>query len=199
MGVDVLVALVPYVLADQRVRQPLGLEQPSVDPDHQDLLVVGAVEDPDPPALRARLVGPPEVVVVELLGARRLEGAHVAALRIDPGHDVLDRAVLARRVHALEDQQERPPVLGVERLLHVAQQLGASRQKLERVGLRLDPARVARIHVLEPELVALPHVVSPGQARQLLEGLARLHRPGSLVRKANACLRGARRLFLATP
>ena len=39
------------------------------------------------------------------------------ALRIDAGHHVLDRAVLAGGVHRLQHDQHRPAVVGVERLL----------------------------------------------------------------------------------
>ena len=38
----------------------------------------------------------------------------LAALRVDAGHDVLDGAVFAGRVHRLEDHQQGQRVLGVE-------------------------------------------------------------------------------------
>ena len=63
------------------------------------------------PRAGSRLRGAPEEIVVELLGARRLEGMHLAALRIDARHHVLDDAVLAGRIHRLEDHQHRPAVL----------------------------------------------------------------------------------------
>jgi hypothetical protein len=40
----------------------------------------------------------------ELGGARMLEAEHLASLRIYPGHDVRDHAVLAGGVHGLKDQ-----------------------------------------------------------------------------------------------
>jgi hypothetical protein len=46
-----------------------------------------------------------------------LEAEDLAALRIDAGHDVLDRAVLARRVHRLKNQQQRVAVVGVKQPL----------------------------------------------------------------------------------
>jgi hypothetical protein len=55
--------------------------------------------------------------VVELLGGRPLEGDDVAALWVDAGHDVLDRAVLARRVERLEHDEQRVGVGRVEQLL----------------------------------------------------------------------------------
>src|SRR5439155_17957288 len=57
----------------------------------------------------------------ELLGIRLLEGVDFHAGRIDAGHHRADRAVLARRVHGLEDDQESPAMFGVEPLLEVAQ------------------------------------------------------------------------------
>ena len=59
----------------------------------------------------------------QFLGAGMLEAEHLAALRIDAGHDVLDRAVLARRVHRLKNQQQRIAVVRVEQILPLAQVL----------------------------------------------------------------------------
>ena len=71
----------------------------------EDLLVVGTIEDADPPAFRQTAGRAPQKIVLQFLGARLFETEHLAALRIDPGHDVPDGAVLAGRVHPLEDQQ----------------------------------------------------------------------------------------------
>jgi len=68
--------------------------------------------------------------VVQILGRRRLEGVDLDTLRIDARHDVLDRAVLAGTVHALEDQQQRPVIVGVELFLKLAQQRDAFLQPL---------------------------------------------------------------------
>jgi hypothetical protein len=95
-------------------RQLLPAENLGVHPHHEHFLVVGTVEDADAAALRQAARGAPEEVVVELFAARGLERVHLAALRIDPRHHVLDRAVLAGGVHRLEDQQHAPLVLGVE-------------------------------------------------------------------------------------
>ena len=93
---------------------------------HEHVLVVRPVEDADPAALRQAPHVPPEEVVVQLLGRRLLEAEDLAALRIDAGHDVLDRAVLAGRVHRLEDDQDGVSVVGVEQVLG----LGEFRQVL---------------------------------------------------------------------
>ena len=42
---------------------------------------------------------------------------HLAALRIDAGHDVLDGAVFARRVHALQDDEHGAFVFGVQKFV----------------------------------------------------------------------------------
>ena len=82
------------------------------------------------PALRQIARGAPEKIVLQLGGAGMLEAEHLAALRIDPGHHVPDRAVLARRVHRLEDQQHGVAVGGVEKLLLRAQLRDVILQKL---------------------------------------------------------------------
>ena len=87
------------------LRQLLPRQHLGVHAHHQHFLVIGAVEDADAAALRQALGDAPQEIVVELLGARRLERMHLAALRIDAGHHVLDDAVLAGRVHPLEHQE----------------------------------------------------------------------------------------------
>jgi hypothetical protein len=67
-GVDVLLALLPEPLVAGARRQLLLLEPLGVDPEGDDLLVVGAVEDADAPALGSGFGDAPEEVVVELLG-----------------------------------------------------------------------------------------------------------------------------------
>src|SRR5213592_557596 len=100
---------------------------------HQHVLVVRAVEDRDVPAPRGGAVRAPEEVVRGLLLGRHLEGDDLAAARVDAVHDVLDGAVLARRVHALEHDQHRVAAFGVEYVLElreprdVAPELGARR------------------------------------------------------------------------
>ena len=63
----------------------------------------------------------PEKIVLQFGGAGVLEAEHLTALRIDPGHHVPDRAVLARRVHRLKNQQNRMTVGRVVKLLLRAQ------------------------------------------------------------------------------
>jgi len=47
-----------------------------------------------------------------------VETCNVDALRIDAGENVFDGAILARRIHALKNQQHRPVFRGVKPLLH---------------------------------------------------------------------------------
>jgi hypothetical protein len=45
----------------------------------------------------------PEKIMFQLIGGRLFETENLAALRIDPRHDVPDRAILARSVHPLKN------------------------------------------------------------------------------------------------
>ena len=128
----------------------------------------------------------PEVVVVELLRRGRLERVHLAALRIDAGHHVLDRAVLAGGVHRLEDQQDRPAVLGVQALLQLREHLGPLGERL--LGLRLvlggQLARVVGVDVLQAELLAVGEAIGRGKRPAPLDplrqaALCELHRSSS--------------------
>ena len=117
-GVDVLEALLPQSVRGPAVRRPPPApQQLGVDPHHQDLLVVGAVEDPDPPPSGKRPAVAPEEVVALFLGRRGRERRHLAPLGIDPGHHVLDGPVLAGGVHGLEHHQQRVRVTGPQQLL----------------------------------------------------------------------------------
>ena len=85
--------------------------------DDQHLLVIGSVEDADLPAFRQIARGAPEKIVFQFGGAGMFEAEHLAALRVDPGHHVLDGAVFSRRIHRLKDQQDGIAVGCVEKLL----------------------------------------------------------------------------------
>ena len=121
----------------------------------EDFLVVRTVEDADAPALGQVSDVAPHEVVVELLRRGLLERGHLAPLRIDAGHDVLDRAVFASRVHRLEDQQQGPAVLGVKHVLLFRQPRNAALEEFRGVALvQLQAAGVPRIEVLEAEAFA---------------------------------------------
>ena len=82
---------------------------------------------------RQRHRRPPKEIVIELELARCLEGGYVAALRIDAGHHMGNHAVLPRRVEPLQDDEDRPLVLGIELVLQGAETLGTLSE--QRLGL----------------------------------------------------------------
>ena len=101
------IPLVPdRLVVVRRVREPFAAEDLGMHADDQHLLVVGPVEDADPPALRQITGRAPEKIVLQFRGAGMFEAEYLAALRIDPGHHVLDGAVFSRRIHRLKNQQD---------------------------------------------------------------------------------------------
>jgi hypothetical protein len=113
-----------------------------MDADDEDFLVVGPVEDRDRAPLGGQALVAPEEVVVEVLGRRDLEAVDRDALRVHPAHHVPDRAVLAGRVHRLEDDEQAVCVLGGEACLQVVEEFDARLQQLLRLrGPRRVPAR----------------------------------------------------------
>jgi len=94
------------LVVDEVIGQSVTVQDLWVHASDQHVFVVGAVEDADPSAFGQAAGGAPEEVVLELLGGGLLETEHLTALRVHPGHDVADRAVLAGGVHALEDDQQ---------------------------------------------------------------------------------------------
>src|SRR5665648_335694 len=92
---------------DQLTWEALVVKDLRVNADDEHVLVVGAVEDADPPDLGQSTGGTPEEVMLEFLGAGLLEAEDLTALRVHPGHDVTDSAIFASRIHPLEDQQQR--------------------------------------------------------------------------------------------
>ena len=126
------------------------------------------------PRSRQRLHVAPQKIVIELLVGRLLEAEHLAALRVHSGHDVLDRAVLAGRVHGLEHDQHRVHIGGVEQLLCRRQLRDVLLQVLDRTRLQfafsqileLAVARPARVVVLQAEFPTGLHLE---QSRGILE------------------------------
>jgi hypothetical protein len=51
---------------------------------------------------------------------------HAASLRVEPGHDVVDDAVLAGGIHPLEHDEQRPAAVGIEALLQLGEALTSS-------------------------------------------------------------------------
>ena len=100
---NVLEAFVPQVLRNELVWNSLVLQQLRMDPDDEHLFVIRPIEDTDVTTLRQTHGRAPEKIVLQLLRRRLLEGVHLATLRIDARHNVLDRAVLPGGVHRLKD------------------------------------------------------------------------------------------------
>ncbi len=118
------------VLGDQPGRKLLLVQQFRMHPRHQAFLVIRAIEDADAAPLRQRNRAAPHEIMIEFVRGRLLERMDVAALRVDALEYALDRAVLARGVHALEDQQQRPAVLGVQLFLKIVQPLPVGLENL---------------------------------------------------------------------
>ena len=91
-----------------------------MNPNDKNFLIVRAVENTDTAALGQGARGAPQKIMVQLLQARMLETEYLATLRIDTGHDVFDRAVLAGGIHRLKDQQQGVTVGSVEQILQFA-------------------------------------------------------------------------------
>src|SRR5512146_213720 len=120
-------------------------------PHHEHFFVIGTIENPDPATLRQTAVGPPEEVVVQVFGGRLLEAEDLAALRVYPGHHMLDRAVLASGVHRLEDEQERPLVLGVKLFLKLLQKRNAVIKKVFSLAFGAQTLSICGIKVFQTE------------------------------------------------
>src|SRR5579859_2614014 len=139
---NVLVAFAPDAFGHELCGDFLLRQLLAMHAHDQAFLVVGAVEDTDAPALRQCDHGPPHEVVVELLVRWLLEGRDLAALRINSFEHALDRGVLAGRIHALEDQKQRPAVLRIELFLEIGQSFAVGFD--DRLALALvEPAPLA--------------------------------------------------------
>src|SRR5580698_822545 len=109
--VNALEALLPEmfsVAGDLFIFKQLGMNT-----HHQYLFVIRPVEDANMPTLGKAHHAAPQWIVTQFLGGWLFERINLAALRVDAGHNVLDSAVLARRVHRLEDQQYGVAILRV--------------------------------------------------------------------------------------
>ena len=124
-------------LVAQLFGKPLAAENFRMHPNHQHFLVIGTIEDADPPAFRKHARRSPEKIVFQFIGARLFETEDLAALRIDSGHDVPDGAVFPAGVHPLKNQQQRIAVGRVVKMLQRAQLLNMFRQEFLILFLRL--------------------------------------------------------------
>ena len=100
---------------------------------------------------------------------RGLKGVHLAALRIDSRHHVLDGAIFSSRIHGLKDQKNRPAVLGIELILQLRRAGDAQQQSLLGMLLGFPMPRVRRIKIFQAEMFPTLHSES-------LRQLVSLHR-----------------------
>lgn len=150
---EIAESLVPDALAHQRRMQLLLLQDVLVHAHNEHFLVVRSVENTGPSTLGQALGITPEKVVIEIRPRRLLERENLAALGIDPRHDVLDGAV---RVYGLKHEQQRPAVLGVEHVLLFCEPLGAALQQVGRLALvQPQPTGIAGIEILQPKALAI--------------------------------------------
>jgi hypothetical protein len=140
--------------------QLLMLQELPVHADDKDLFVVGSIENADPAPFRNADGVTPQEIVREFLRRRLLERMDPAALRIDTRHDVLDGSVLARSVHGLKDQKQRPTILRVEHVLLSREPFRSALQELRRVALvHFQAPRVSWVEILQLKAFALRDAV----------------------------------------
>ncbi len=74
-----------------------------MDPYDQHFLVIGPIENSNLPAFGKPANCAPKKIVFQLLGARLFEAGNLAALRIDPRHNMPDGAIINSSVHPLKN------------------------------------------------------------------------------------------------
>ncbi len=93
--------------------------------------------------------------MIEFLHRRLLEREHLASLRIDSRHHVLDNAVLATGVHPLKNDQRGPAILRIEFVLQFGQALHSADQLRLRALFRFHAIGVAGIEILQAKFAAV--------------------------------------------
>jgi hypothetical protein len=145
--VDLPVAALPDVLSLAFDRQLLPVEVLRMHSHDQHFLVVRPVEDRDVAARGQSLRVAPQVIVVEFFRRRHLEAGHLDALRVNPAHDVPDRAVLAAGVKRLQAHEHAVGVLGGQPGLIVGQHVDPGPQQPRAVFLPQPVELVTGIEV----------------------------------------------------
>ena len=155
---DGTIPVVPnHLIGVRRVRDPFAAENLGMHADDKHLLVVGSVEDPDPPAFRQIAGGAPEKIVLQFGGAGMFKAEYLAALWVNPRHHMLDGTIFSGRVHRLKDQQDGIAVGCVEKFLQRAQLRNVLSQEFLIVLLRLVHGLHVRPPLPEADLVSFPH------------------------------------------
>src|ERR1700722_6543110 len=152
-----------------------------MNPNHQHLLIIRAVEDADVSAFRKVDRGAPQKVMLQLALRWSVEGIYLSSLGVDSGHDVLDDAVFSGRIHGLKNQQQGPGILRVELVLQICGTGNSLLQSLIRMFLRIPVRCIGGIEILEAKMLSALHAVTFGQ-------LLVLHWGSTLRPEVTACL-----------
>ena len=118
---------------------------------HENVLVLGPVEDADHAWIWQIATNPPEEAVTLFLGRRGLERGDADALRVEVSHHVGDRSVFACCVHRLQHDQQRAFVFCEEALLEVENDGLSGLHLLFRALALLEPWGRNRIDIHHPE------------------------------------------------
>ena len=102
-------------------------------------------------------MNPPQEIVGQFLGSRLLERRHSTALGVHRAQEMVNRPVLAPRVHPLQADQEGAPSIRVEQLLQLAQLFPVLLNLLGRFLVALVVVLEPRIDVLELDFAAGRH------------------------------------------
>src|SRR5947209_3689085 len=146
---DIFEAALPDFLVHQLRRKMLFGQQLFMYAHHQHFFIVGAIEDADASALGKTHGSAPEKIMVQLFCRWLLEAMNLAALRVHSGHYVLDQAVFAGGVHGLKDQEQGPPVLGIELFLQVGEFGEVLLENLRSFFLGFDFGGIGRVEILQ--------------------------------------------------
>ena len=144
---DRMIPIAPdRLFAVRRIRDAFAAKNLGMHSNDQHFLIIGSIEDADPPAFRQIAGGAPKKVVLQFGGTWMFETEDLAALRIDAGHHVPDGAIFSGRIHRLKDQQDGVAVGCVMKLLQRTQLRNVLFQKLLILVLRL----IDRLHYRGP-------------------------------------------------
>src|SRR4051812_24030136 len=90
---------------------------------------------------------------------------------------MLDRSILPRRIHRLEDKEKRPAILAVKHLLQLRERVHSGLERLLRgvLVVGLEAAGVSRIDVFQPELLSISDSVGLGPFVSFLDNFFDFH------------------------
>ena len=197
--VYVLVAFFPNMFGNETVGEFLRAKKCWMNANDEDFLVVRAVENANFAAFGNDFVVAPKIVVIQFFVTGRFEGVDIAALRIHARHDVLDDAIFSCGVHALKNEQKRPPVLRVKHFLEVAEAGDAVFEQVLCGVLVLDVVPICGIVILQAKLFAFGNTVRFDDARAFLQQFVVFHGAGSVVQRRDAEQKARNSLSLGEP